>query len=72
MHYPEFMIITYGWYRDEWWTLPATSDRYNCTAKERATILPYTLAPLQREEPTDLGAEAEPNIVSILMFSLAI
>ena len=65
-------MITYGWYPDEWWTGPATSYGYNCTAKQRATVLPYTLAPLLREEPSDFGAEAEPNIVSILSVLFAL
>ena len=66
MQYPEFMMITSGWYLDEWWTEPATSDRYKCSPEERATVLPYTLAPLLREYPTYFDAKAEPNIVSIL------
>lgn len=65
MRYPEFMMITYGWYLDRWWTQPATSDEYDCTAEEVATVLPYTLAAIQRESPTNLDAKAEPDIVSI-------
>ena len=59
------MVITYGWYVDEWWIGPATSSEYNCTAEERATVLPYTMGPKQREYPTDEFAEAEPEIVNI-------
>ena len=67
-HYPKYMFITYGWYANNWWTIPATSSRYNCTAEERATVLPYTLAPTVPEFPTDLNAQAEPGIVSLLKF----
>ena len=61
------MFITNGWYVDEWWIGPATSSEYKCTAEERATVLQYTLAAVQRESPiaTNLDAEAEPEIVSI-------
>ena len=61
------MIMTYGWYVDEWWTGPATSSQYNCTAEERATILPYTMGPALSEFPADLDAEAEPGIVSLYL-----
>ena len=60
------MFITYGWYVDNWWTIPAISSQYNCTAEERATVLPYTLAPTVPEFPTDFNARAEPGIVSLL------
>ena len=60
------MILTYGWYNDLWWTDDATSSNYNCTAEERASILPYTMGPRLPEYPTDLDAEAEPGIVSLL------
>ena len=59
------MIITYGWYNENWWTGPATSSQYNCTAEDRATILPYTMGPVLPEFATDLDAEAEPGIVSV-------
>ena len=65
-------MITYGWYLDEWWTGNATSVGYDCTDEERASILPYTLAPLIREEPSDLDSEAEPSIVSILSVLFAL
>ena len=62
------MIITYGWYANNWWMEPATSDQYNCTAYERASVLLYTLAPVIREYPVDLNAPAEPdNIVRALI-----
>ena len=48
----------------EWWKGDATFSEYNCTAEERASVLPYTLGPFTREFPTDEHAEAEPGIVS--------
>ena len=59
------MFITYGWYVNNWWTEPATSAKYNCTAEERATVVPYTLAPVVPEFPADFTARAEPDIVSL-------
>ena len=67
--YPKYIFMTYGWYADKWWTGSATSSQYNCTAEERATILPYTMGPLLPEFPADLDAEAEPGIVSLILLS---
>ena len=64
------MIMTYGWYVDNWWTGSATSSQYNCTAEERATILPYTMGPLLPEFPADVNTEAEPGIVSFILLRL--
>ena len=58
--------MTYSWYADNWWTGPAISSEYNCTAEERATILPYTMSLVLPEFPADLDAEAEPGIVSFV------
>ena len=60
------MFITYGWYANNWWTVPATSSKYNCTAEEKATVLPYTLAPIVSEFPTNFSSQAEPGIVSCI------
>ena len=60
------MLITNGWYLDEWWTEAAMSSKYNCTVEERATVLPYTMGPVAVETPSDFDAEAEPGIVSII------
>ena len=59
------MLITYGWYDHGWWAEPATSSEYNCTAEERATVLPYTMGPITHEFPDNLSAEAETGIVSL-------
>ena len=59
------MFITYGWYVDEWWILPTTSSEYDCTDEQIASVLPYTLAPVQREYPADLDSVTETGIVSI-------
>ena len=64
------MFISYGWYVDEWWIGPAYSSEYNCTAEERATVLQYTLAPVQREYPADFDTVTETGIVSIWDVSL--
>ena len=61
-------MITYGWYGDKWWTGPTYYTIHDCTAEEIATVLKYTLAPIQRDYPTDLDAVAEPGIVSSLSY----
>ena len=62
--YPKYMFITYGWYVDKWWEGPPTIREYDCSAEERASLLPYTLAPLAPEFPDGMDTRAEPNIVS--------
>ena len=63
IHYPTHMLITYGWYGSGWWKGEATSSQYNCTDEERASVVPYTLAPRIQESYTDLTAEDESGIV---------
>lgn len=64
IYYPKYLLITYGWYDNEWWTVKATSSHYNCTADQRASILAYTVAPRLQESYTNLTAEDESGIVS--------
>jgi gamma-aminobutyric acid type B receptor len=68
LRYPKHMIITYGWYANNWWMEPATSDQYNCTAYERASVLLYTLAPVIREYPVNFSAQAEPDNITAAEF----
>ena len=66
IHYPKYMIITNGWFAPKWWEVATESSKYNCTAEEIASVLPYVLAPLIPEFPTGVDTIAEPNIVSQL------
>jgi hypothetical protein len=61
-HYPKYMFITYGWYVNNWWTGPGFSAEYNCTDEQRATVLPYTLAAIVPEFPTEFDVLTESDI----------
>ena len=63
--YPRNMLITYGWYVNEWWTGDATSSQFNCTPAQRASVLPYTLAPQIQDGYTDTTARDVTGIVSV-------
>ena len=62
--YPRNLLITYGWYGNEWWTGDATSSQFNCTPAQRASVLAYTLAPQVQESYTNLTERDESGIVS--------
>ena len=72
IHYPKYMLLTYGWYSNGWWKGEATSSQYNCTDEQRASVLLNTLAPLTQEYPLDFEAVAEPGIVSCHQWILSI
>ena len=55
--YPEYLLITYGWYGQEWWTGKATSPNFNCTVEQRSQALAYSLAPRVQESYTNLTAQ---------------
>ena len=57
IRYPQYMFLFYGWYESNWWV--GTEEEQNilrnmsafsgCTAEQRASVVPYSLAPLQAE-----------------------
>ena len=64
LSYPKNVLITYGWYRGEWWTDKASSSQFNCTAKQRASVLAYAFASNVQQSYTNLTARDESGIVS--------
>ena len=66
IRYPKYLLITYGWYDNEWWKAGATSSDYTCTAAERSSALAYSLAPRVQESYTSLTAEDASGLVSYL------
>ena len=70
--YPKHMLITYGWYGSEWWKAEATSSEFNCTTEQRASVLPYTLAPRIQDGYTNLTARDVSGIVSTMSGYLTI
>ena len=57
IRYPQYIFLFYGWYTSNWWVgteeeqdlLRNISAFSSCTAKQRASMVPYSLAPLQAE-----------------------
>ena len=45
LHYPRHLLLTYGWYDQEWWLVE--DQNLPCTAQERESVLNRTLAVLQ-------------------------
>jgi gamma-aminobutyric acid type B receptor len=41
--YPQYMFLTYAWYRPQWWEREGSPD-FNCTAEDRLRVLNNTLA----------------------------
>lgn len=64
--YPKYLLITYGWYGNEWWKAESTSKKYNCSAGERASVLTYTVAPRVQESYTNLTIPDISGIVSYI------
>ena len=64
IHYPQNMFLFYGWYSDNWWMGTEDEQKYllreypGCTAEQRASVLAYSLAPLQAEFLVDQDERA--------------
>ena len=62
--YPQYFFLLYGWYAANWWVGSPEDDRmYGCTAEERQSVLPYSLAPLTAEFISDYSQQADTGIV---------
>ena len=59
---PQYVIMTIGWYERFWWT----EDEFesNCTAKQRESVLAFTLAATDETFISDVNATTTPGIVS--------
>ena len=78
IRYPRYLFLFLGWFVDKWWIgTPEEqeglrqSEVFNCTAEQRESVLPYSLAPLQAEflEDQDLSTVTSSGIVSQSMFT---
>ena len=66
IRYPQYIFLFYGWYDSEWWVgtekeqelLRNTSMYSDCTVEQRASVVPYSLAPLQAEFLDDQNKSA--------------
>ena len=73
IRYPQYLFLFYGWYSDNWWVGTESeqkdiSERYpGCTVKQRESVVPYSLAPLQAEFLMNESIEIDSGIVSYTM-----
>ena len=46
IHYPTHLLLTFQWYNERWWLKEngITDVNLTCSADERESILPYSLA----------------------------
>lgn len=47
--YPRNLFFVIGWYPSSWWVGPMEEQisllkKYNCTAEQRKSLIPYTIA----------------------------
>ena len=65
LHYPRHLLLTYGWYVQEWWRVE--DQNLNCTAQERENVLNRTLALLQFDfiKDLDMSTETSTGIVRL-------
>ena len=62
---PQYLLLTIGWYSRFWWR--AEEPGLNCTAYQRETVLPSTLAVTDDfflDEVDDANLTTTPGIVS--------
>ena len=64
MRYPQHVFLFYGWYANNWW-LGTEQEQCllrtmypDCTPEQRASVVPYSLAPLQAEFLEDQNKSA--------------
>ena len=75
IHYPQYTFLFYGWYGPNWWIGTAKEQEYlrtiypDCTREQRASVVRYSLAPLQAEFLVD---QDESTVISSGIVSSAI
>ena len=64
LRYPQYLFLTYAWYSDQWWELD--TENLTCSADDRASVLPRTLALLHFDfiQHFDLESPTDTDIVS--------
>lgn len=66
IHLPQYVLITLGWNSRFWWEVE--QPNLTCTAEERESVLPYTLAVSDeffiQEGSRDINNTITPGIVS--------
>ena len=66
IHYPRHVLLTLGWYRQNWWRDEDSTANLSCTAEQRESVLNISLAFLQCDflGDEDLNMTTETGIVS--------
>ena len=61
--YPRHLLMTPAWYAQKWWLVE--DEEYSCTASERESVLPTSLAFLHFEFLEDRNLTTTTGIVSL-------
>ena len=63
VHYPHHLLLTLGWYGQNWWR--EEDQNSTCTAQERESVLNRSLAFLQCDFIEDLNLTTDTGIVNL-------
>ena len=67
IHLPRYVLLTFGWYSQFWWK--EEQPALTCTADERESVLPSTLAITDevyiQEDSSEINRTTTPGIVNI-------
>ena len=63
IHYPHHLLLTLGWYGQNWWQ--EEDQNFTCTAQERESVLNRSLAFLQCDFIEDLNLTTDTGIVNL-------
>jgi len=64
--YPKYLLLTLGWYREDWWTFEY-NEQLNCSEADREAVLENSLAFLNfdfLDEKNDVNLTTDTGIVS--------
>ena len=71
MKYPKYLFLTYGSYESQWWTLEDDEKLDDCSPKDRAEVLQFSLAALHypplRRNVTYVIEDSGPRMVRTLL-----
>lgn len=64
MYVPEYVWITLGWYRDQWWSEEISQDTLpNCTDSILEPLLSRTIGIQEANSPSDRDAPTDVYLV---------
>lgn len=61
---PKYLYLTNGWYKEGWWKEGYSSNEYNCSGDDLASVAQQSIGVLLSEFPVGNNARDATNIVS--------